>query len=76
MLSQFRFCAAGVGLGTAYTLQRKHVGATKGTSFLPMVAGGALGSLADLYYGYTVACIEEKERFQRYNREQGNVLNE
>jgi hypothetical protein len=31
-----------------------------------MVVGGAVGSAADLIYGYMVACAPEKERFERY----------
>jgi hypothetical protein len=51
LLSQYRFCAAGVGLGTAYGLKYK-----KGV--IPMIAAGAIGTSADMVYGYLVACAE------------------
>ena len=41
MLSQYRLCAAGIGLGTAYSLKYK-----KG--LVPMVAAGAVGTTADM----------------------------
>jgi len=46
--------AAGVGLGTAYSLKYK-----KG--FIPMVAAGAVGTSADIIYGYLVACVNPNE---------------
>eukprot|EP00537_Pseudo-nitzschia_pungens_P012401 CAMPEP_0172395616 /NCGR_PEP_ID=MMETSP1061-20121228/20635_1 /TAXON_ID=37318 /ORGANISM="Pseudo-nitzschia pungens, Strain cf. pungens" /LENGTH=118 /DNA_ID=CAMNT_0013127257 /DNA_START=116 /DNA_END=472 /DNA_ORIENTATION=+ len=49
LLSQYRFCAAGIGLGTAYSLKLK-----KG--LVPMIAAGALGTTADMVYGYLVEC--------------------
>eukprot|EP00429_Kryptoperidinium_foliaceum_P005585 CAMPEP_0176020756 /NCGR_PEP_ID=MMETSP0120_2-20121206/10063_1 /TAXON_ID=160619 /ORGANISM="Kryptoperidinium foliaceum, Strain CCMP 1326" /LENGTH=95 /DNA_ID=CAMNT_0017353859 /DNA_START=222 /DNA_END=506 /DNA_ORIENTATION=- len=49
LLSQYRFCAAGVGLGTAYALKYK-----KG--IIPMVAAGAIGTSADMLYGLFVEC--------------------
>lgn len=55
LLSQFRFCAAGVGLGTAYTLRYK-----KG--FVPMLAAGAVGTSVDMIYGYLVECAEFREQ--------------
>lgn len=41
--------AGGIGLGTAYSLRYK-----KG--LVPMVAAGAVGTTADLVYGYLVSC--------------------
>lgn len=41
MLSQYRLCAAGIGLGTAYALKYK-----KGLA--PMIAAGAVGTSADM----------------------------
>jgi len=49
LLSQYRLCAAGIGLGTAYSLRFK-----KG--LVPMIAAGALGTTADMVYGYLVEC--------------------
>ncbi len=49
LLSQYRLCAAGIGLGTAYSLRYK-----KG--LVPMVAAGAIGTTADMVYGYLVEC--------------------
>lgn len=54
LLSQYIYTAAGVGLGTAYALRYK-----KG--FVPMVAAGAVGTSADLAYGYFVACAKFRE---------------
>mmetsp|Transcript_33985 Transcript_33985/g.38676 ORF Transcript_33985/g.38676 Transcript_33985/m.38676 type:complete len:91 (-) Transcript_33985:1024-1296(-) len=51
LLSQFWFFGGGVGLGLAGSLKLK-----KGPA--PMIIGGVAGSLADLIYGYTVACKE------------------
>jgi hypothetical protein len=34
-----------------------------------MVVGGAVGSAADLLYGYMVACVQEKERHERSKAE-------
>jgi hypothetical protein len=58
LLSQYQFCVAGVGLGTAYAVKRK---GTQG--MLGFVAGGALGSIGDLIYGYNVACVAERDRY-------------
>jgi len=41
LLSQYRLCAAGIGLGTAYSLKFK-----KG--LVPMIAAGAVGTTADM----------------------------
>ena len=41
LLSQYRLCAAGLGLGTAYSLKYK-----KG--LVPMIAAGAVGTTADM----------------------------
>ncbi|VEU37262.1 unnamed protein product [Pseudo-nitzschia multistriata] len=49
LLSQYRLCAAGIGLGTAYSLKFK-----KG--LVPMIAAGAVGTTADMVYGYLVEC--------------------
>jgi len=51
LLSQYRLCAVGIGSGTAYTLKYK-----KG--LIPMIAAGAVGSTADLVYGYLVECAQ------------------
>jgi hypothetical protein len=51
LLSQYRLCAAGIGLGTAYTLKYK-----KG--LVPMIAAGAIGTTADMVYGYLVECAQ------------------
>jgi len=58
LLSQYKFFAAGVGLGGLYAVRSK-----KG---LPvMAAAGVAGSVADMIYGYTVACKEEADRYKR-----------
>ena len=54
LLSQYRFSAAGVGLGTAYALRYK-----KG--FVPMIAAGAIGTTADMVYGFLVECADFRE---------------
>eukprot|EP00533_Pseudo-nitzschia_delicatissima_P015074 CAMPEP_0197276910 /NCGR_PEP_ID=MMETSP1432-20130617/16174_1 /TAXON_ID=44447 /ORGANISM="Pseudo-nitzschia delicatissima, Strain UNC1205" /LENGTH=102 /DNA_ID=CAMNT_0042743033 /DNA_START=51 /DNA_END=359 /DNA_ORIENTATION=+ len=51
LLSQYRLCAAGIGLGTAYSLKYK-----KGLA--PMIAAGAVGTTADMVYAYLVECSE------------------
>jgi hypothetical protein len=51
LLSQYRLCISGLGLGTAYGLKY-----SKGK--LPMVVGGVAGSLGDFLYGYYVACVQ------------------
>jgi hypothetical protein len=51
LLSQYRLCAAGIGLGTAYSLRYK-----KG--LIPMIAAGAIGTTADMVYGYLVECSQ------------------
>ena len=60
LLSQYRFCTGGVGLGVAYGIRYK-----KGA--LPMVAGGVAGTVADLIYGYTVACKQQAEEYRKQN---------
>eukprot|EP00934_Nitzschia_sp_Nitz4_P003876 Nitzschia sp. Nitz4//scaffold155_size52807//9535//9901//NITZ4_006792-RA/size52807-augustus-gene-0.46-mRNA-1//1//CDS//3329537357//3866//frame0 len=54
LLSQYRFCAAGVGLGTAYALRFK-----KGV--MPMIAAGAVGTSVDMVYGYLVECAQFRD---------------
>jgi hypothetical protein len=53
-LTQYRLCAAGIGLGTAYALRYK-----KGV--IPMVAAGAIGTSADMVYGFFVECAQYRE---------------
>ena len=55
LLSQYRFCAGAVGLGTAYALKYK-----KGV--IPMVAAGAVGTTVDMLYGYFVECAEFRKQ--------------
>lgn len=57
LLTQFKFCAAGVGLGGYY-------GAKAKAGVAPMIAAGVAGSLADLLYGWTAACEEEVRRYR------------
>ena len=49
-MSQYRMTAGSIGLGTAYSLKYK-----KGV--IPMIAAGAVGTTADLVYGYLVECV-------------------
>lgn len=56
LLSQYRFCAVGVGLGAAH-------GIKYGKGVVPMVMAGVAGSFADLVYGYTVACSKEAQQY-------------
>mmetsp|Transcript_22964 Transcript_22964/g.32074 ORF Transcript_22964/g.32074 Transcript_22964/m.32074 type:complete len:92 (-) Transcript_22964:69-344(-) len=58
LLKQFYFCGGGVGLGAAYGI-RKRVGA------MPMVVGGLAGTAADFIYGYTVACKEQAQNYEK-----------
>lgn len=72
LLSQYQFCAAGVGLGTAYAIKTNKKGAQ---GMLGPIIGGAVGSVADLVYGYTVACVTEREKYfarDSTNLNQGN----
>jgi hypothetical protein len=57
LLSQYRFCAGGVGLGAAYAMKY-----SKGP--MPMVAAGVTGTMADMIYGYVSACQKEAQRFK------------
>jgi hypothetical protein len=54
LLSQYRFCAAGIGLGTAYALRYKR-------GVIPMMAAGAMGTTVDMAYGYLVECAQFRE---------------
>mmetsp|Transcript_5437 Transcript_5437/g.6949 ORF Transcript_5437/g.6949 Transcript_5437/m.6949 type:complete len:87 (-) Transcript_5437:286-546(-) len=56
LLSQYRFCAGGVGLGAAYGIKY-----SKGP--LPMVTAGVMGTFGDLVYGYVKACKKEVEDY-------------
>ncbi len=58
ILSQYRFCAGGVGLGAAYAI--KH---SKG--MMPMAIAGVAGTFGDLVYGYYSACAKEVDRYER-----------
>ena len=58
ILSQYRFCAGGIGLGAAYAIKN-----SKGP--LPMVAAGIAGTVGDLIYGYYQACAKEAEEYER-----------
>jgi len=62
LLSQYSFCAGGVGLGAAYGIRY-----SKGV--VPMAVSGVVGTMADMIYGYVVACSKEVEAYQnRSNR--------
>ena len=52
MFSQYQFFTIGVALGGAYAIRMK-----KGPA--PMIVAGVGGTMADLCYGYAVACKEE-----------------
>ncbi|KAI2496387.1 hypothetical protein MHU86_18123 [Fragilaria crotonensis] len=62
MFSQYQFFVAGVGLGGAYAIHLK-----KGPA--PMILAGLGGSLADLVYGYAIACQDEVRAYHRRPRE-------
>lgn len=64
LLDQYRFCASGAGLGVAYSLSRTPKG-----GLVPLVVGGALGTVADLVYGYTIACVAEADRYHNSQEE-------
>jgi hypothetical protein len=55
LLSQYRFFAGGIGLGAAYAMRYK-----KGVA--PMIVAGLGGSMADIVYGYMVACQDHVQR--------------
>ena len=38
-----------------------------------MVVGGVAGSAADVVYGYTVACLPERERYQLHRAQSAAV---
>eukprot|EP00551_Chaetoceros_affinis_P006586 CAMPEP_0203666130 /NCGR_PEP_ID=MMETSP0090-20130426/3215_1 /ASSEMBLY_ACC=CAM_ASM_001088 /TAXON_ID=426623 /ORGANISM="Chaetoceros affinis, Strain CCMP159" /LENGTH=85 /DNA_ID=CAMNT_0050529915 /DNA_START=53 /DNA_END=310 /DNA_ORIENTATION=- len=58
ILSQYRFCAGGVGLGAAYAIKY-----SKGP--MPMAMAGVAGTVGDLIYGYYEACKIEADRYER-----------
>ena len=57
-MSQYRFCAGGVGLGAAYGIKY-----SKGV--VPMALSGIAGTAADMIYGYMVACSKEREEYNK-----------
>lgn len=64
LFSQYAFTVAGVTSGTGYALYKKPkngVGA--------MVVAGVAGSLADLAYGWTIACRPYVEAWQQHELE-------
>ena len=56
MLANWKLCAAGVLLGLPISMHRK--------AYMPFVVGGVLGSAADYYQGYTVDCLELRQRVE------------
>mmetsp|Transcript_14945 Transcript_14945/g.21137 ORF Transcript_14945/g.21137 Transcript_14945/m.21137 type:complete len:94 (+) Transcript_14945:291-572(+) len=58
LLKQFYFCGGGVGLGAAYGIKRR-------AGAMPMVIGGLAGTAADFIYGYTVACKDEAQNYEK-----------
>mmetsp|Transcript_7054 Transcript_7054/g.10120 ORF Transcript_7054/g.10120 Transcript_7054/m.10120 type:complete len:87 (-) Transcript_7054:235-495(-) len=64
ILSQYQFCAAGVGLGAAYGMGQKR-------GIAPMIVSGVAGSIADLIYGYTIACQNEVRAFHDQESQRG-----
>jgi len=58
LLSQYSFCAGGVGLGAAYGIKY-----SKGV--VPMAVSGVVGTMADMAYGYIVACSKEVEIYNK-----------
>jgi hypothetical protein len=61
LLSQWRFCAGGIGLGAAYAIKK-----SKGP--LPMVAAGVGGTVFDLFYGYFEACSKEATEYEKMSK--------
>mmetsp|Transcript_28645 Transcript_28645/g.41813 ORF Transcript_28645/g.41813 Transcript_28645/m.41813 type:complete len:114 (-) Transcript_28645:603-944(-) len=57
LLSQYQFCAGGVGLGAAYGIKY-----AKGP--IPMVIGGITGTVGDLIYGSMVACATQVDTYR------------
>ena len=58
---------AGIGLGAAYGVRLK-----KGAA--PMIVAGLGGSLADIIYGYTVACQDEVQAYNNHQSYGGSVM--
>lgn len=65
VLSQYRFCVAGVGLGAAYGIKFPH---GKYGKFSPFLVGGITGTMADMLYAYNVTCIEELQRYRNRSK--------
>jgi hypothetical protein len=66
VLSQYRFCVAGVGLGVAYGLKFP---TGKLGRYLPLFGGGASGSLSDVVYAYNVACVQEAQAYEQARKQ-------
>jgi len=66
LLSQYRFCVGGVGVGAAYGM--KYPTGRFGR-YVPFVIGGVAGTIADVAYGYTVACVKEVEAHRAQREE-------
>mmetsp|Transcript_3640 Transcript_3640/g.5023 ORF Transcript_3640/g.5023 Transcript_3640/m.5023 type:complete len:95 (-) Transcript_3640:135-419(-) len=64
ILSQYRLCAAGLGLGTAYGLKYSK------RALIPMAVGGVVGTVSDYMYGYMIACSKEVEVYRQSQTKQ------
>jgi hypothetical protein len=54
-----QFTAAGLAVGVAFSLRRNP------KSMLPLVTGGAVGSIADIVYGLGFTCREKLGEYKR-----------
>jgi hypothetical protein len=68
LLSQYQFCAGGTISGVLYGM--KFPTGRLGR-YTPFLVGGIAGSLADLMYGYNVACIREVAAEREYRHKGG-----
>jgi hypothetical protein len=69
LLSQYQFCVGGTISGVLYGMKFP---TGRFGRYTPFLVGGIAGSLADLMYGYNVACIREVAAEQEYRHKGGN----
>jgi hypothetical protein len=65
LLSQYQFCVGGTISGAVYGIKFP---AGRFGRYTPFLVGGIAGSVADLMYGYNVACIREVAAEREYRR--------
>jgi hypothetical protein len=66
LLSQYQFCVGGIVSGAAYGIKFP---TGRFGRYTPFLVGGIAGTMADLIYGYNVACIKEVEAERAYRQQ-------